>query len=479
MNHSVERKAGTAYLVGMCGQNMIYAVMSSGVTFYFQSVIFLPALAISVITILSKIIEFISDPVMGHFIDITNTRYGKCRPYLICAPAPICICSLLVFMNFQYSSANSLGKNAFIIIWAGISFILFGIVYSVGDVALWSYPSLLTKSSSERNKLLANARIVSTISGSLIVLVVLQLSQLAGNTISQKMDNHANAMQLGTMIVCCSIIIAGSILFQTTGLFAQEKVKYSQKKISLKESFSVMWRCMPFRLIMLSGILRGPCMLLNTVQNALYIYYFGNNGQKPYILYMVISGGCAMAGQLISGAVTPKLTEKFSKTKLFTAFNMIAAIAYALLFVLYLSAPSRLADIIPFTLFSFLFFVSSFASGAITALQSFMIGDAVDYEERINHYRPDGIFFSGQSLLMKISTGIASVISGIIYTAVGFSGDNISRINNELYNGANFSTDPQFAKYRFAIFLMLSVIPAIGLLLSMVPMKKYSKYEKM
>ena len=158
---------------------------------------------------------------------------------------------------------------------------------------------------------------------------------------------------------------------------------------------------------------------------------------------------------------------------------MIAAIAYALLFVLYLSAPSRLADIIPFTLFSFLFFVSSFASGAITVLQSFMIGDAVDYEERINHYRPDGIFFSGQSLLMKISTGIASVISGIIYTAVGFSGDNISRINNELYNGANFSTDPQFAKYRFAIFLMLSVIPAIGLLLSMVPMKKYSEYEKM
>lgn len=478
MKNLIGKRENAAYLTSMAGQNMLYAVMSTGISFYFQTVIFLPALAISAITIISKIIEFVSDPVMGHLIDRTDTKYGKCRPYLLFSPAPICICSLLVFANYQYSSENSFEKNIFIIIWAGISVVLFGIVYSVGDVALWSYPSLITTGSNDRNSLLANARIVSTISGSLIVLIVLQLSQYVGNIFSQKTGDNNKGLQLGTILVCAIIIVVGSILFQLTGIFSKEKIKCSQNKISLKDSFSVMWSCKPFRLIMISGILRGPSLVINTVQNVLFIYYFGNNGQTPYILYMVICGGCAMGGQLISGFIMPKFAEKYSKSRLFIFSNIAAAIAYLFIFILYLSAPDKIADLVPFSIFSVFMLIAGFFSGAVGALQSFMIGDAVDYEERKNNYRPDAIFFSGQSLLVKISMGISSVVSGIIYTVVGFSGDNISVVNNALYNGADFSSAPEFAEFRFAIFFMLSVVPATAMIVSVLPMKKYFLYEE-
>ena len=36
------------YLVGMMGQNMIYNIIGTGLYFYFQSVIFIPAMAISI-----------------------------------------------------------------------------------------------------------------------------------------------------------------------------------------------------------------------------------------------------------------------------------------------------------------------------------------------------------------------------------------------------------------------------------------------
>lgn len=477
MNSFVTPKEKTAYLTAMFGQNMLYAAMITGVNFYFQSVIFLPAISISVITIVSKIIEFISDPVMGYFIDATDTKYGKCRPYLIFAPIPVCICSILVFMNCQYSTYNSLSKNIFIIIWAGISIIMFGIVYSIGDVALWSFPSLITPNKNTRNQLLADAKTVSTISSSLFVLIVLQLSQYTGNMISEKTGNNANGLQIGTIIVCCSIIVAGSALFQSAGLFVKERAKYSKKKISLKESFIIMWRCEPFRFIMLSGILRSPYMLLNTVQNTLFIYYFGNNGQNSYIIYMLILGGFTLAANLIANSITPNLAKKHKKSSLSIIFNIIGAIAFALIFIVYLLFPDRLSDVIPFAVLTLFTFISSLALGIVFALQSFMIGDAVDYEEKNSNYRPDGIFFSGQTLLIKISTGISSVISGIIYTISGFSGDNISKINTALFNGADFKSEPQFAKYRFAIFLMISIIPAIGLLLSVIPIKKYSEYE--
>lgn len=478
MKNSDVRKEDKAYLIGMTGQNMIYAVMSTGLSFYFQSVIFLPAMAISIITIISKIIEFISDPVMGYCIDITNTRYGKCRPYLMWSPVPICICSLFVFINFQYSAGNSLSKNVFIILWAGISCIIFGVVYSIGDVSLWSFPSLIKNNSSDRNKLLANARVVSQISGSFIVLIVLQLSQLAGNAVSKSIGDNVKGLQLGTVIVCGSIIILGAALFQVTGACVKEKVSFNRQKTTLKNSFILMWKCEPFRLIMISGILRSPYMLVNTVQNALYIYYFGNNGQTPYIFYMILSGGFSMIGNLIASAVTPKLALKYKKSKLFISNNIIAASAYMGIFILYSVRPNNIADMAEFSLFTALFFILSFAMGIVFALQSFMIGDAVDYEQKKSNYRPDGLFFSGQSLLIKISTGISSVISGIIYTIVGFSADNISYVNDALYNGADFKSDPQFAGYRFALFFMLSVIPAVGALISIVPMKKYAQYEE-
>lgn len=396
MNNSITVKEKAAYLTAMFGQNMLYAVMMTGVNFYFQSVIFLPAIAISVITIISKIIEFISDPVMGYFIDATNTKYGKCRPYLMYSPILICICSILVFMNDQYSTSNSFSKNTLIIIWAGIGIILFGIVYSVGDVSLWSFPSLITQNKNTRNKLLADAKTVSTISGSLFVLIVLQLSQYTGNIISERTGNNTKGLQIGTIIVCCSIIVTGSVLFQSAGLFVKERTAYSKKKISLKESFITMWRCRPFRLIMLSGICRSPYMLLNTVQNTLFIYYFGNNGQNSYIIYMLILGGSTLAANLIANSITPNLAKKHGKSSLSVTFNIISAIGFALIFIVYLLFPCRLSEVIPFTVLTLCIFISSLALGIVFALQSFMIGDAVDYEEKTAITVPMEFSFQGR-----------------------------------------------------------------------------------
>lgn len=474
----INKKDKTAYLVGMCGQNIVYAVISAGLSFYFQSVIFLPAMAISLISIISKMIEFVSDPIMGYCIDITRTKRGKCRPYLMYTPIPIGILAILLFMNFQYSSENSFLKNTFIILWAGVGTIIFGILYSAGDVALWSYPSLMANNSDERNRLLSNARVVSSLSGSFIVLIVLQLSQLAGNYFSEKYSNNSKGLQVGTIVVCSMLVAIGTVLFQQTGIFVKERGWYSDKKISLKESFRIMYSCKPFRYIMLSGILRSPYMLMNVVQNTLYIYYFGNNGQKLYILYMVISGGAGLVANLLSSMITPKLAEKHIKSKLMIFGNYASAFFYALLFVLYLAAPTKLAEPLYFAIFSLLIFLLSFSLGIVLSVQSYMIGDAVDYEERKGGYRPDGIFFSGQSMLVKISAGIASVISGIVYTVAGFSGDNISKINTALYNGAIFSYDMEFAKYRTAMFLMMSLIPAIGMFLSVLPIKVYKRYEE-
>ena len=158
-------KERNMYLVGMMGQNMIYNIIGTGLYFYFQSVIFIPAMAISIFMAVARVWDAINDPMMGTFVDRTNTKWGKCRPYLLFSPAVIMVITILTFCNGMYSSANTPGKNALIVGWAAVSYILWGMCYTVGDIPLWGVTSRMTEVEKDRASILSFARIAAGLGG--------------------------------------------------------------------------------------------------------------------------------------------------------------------------------------------------------------------------------------------------------------------------------------------------------------------------
>ena len=120
---------------------------------------------------------------------------------------------------------------------------------------------------------------------------------------------------------------------------------------------------------------------------------------------------------------------------------------------------------------------ASASFGGINVLQSVMIADCVDYEEYTNGVRTDGVFFSGQSFITKLSAGIATLISSGVFAYVGYSGANVDKLNKAIENGASFITydgGTGAGKYAAAMFFLISVPPAIGMLLSALPTLKYA-----
>ena len=160
------------YLVGMMGQNMIYNIIGTGLYFYFQSVIFIPAMAISIFMAVARVWDAINDPMMGTFVDRTNTKWGKCRPYLLFSPAVIMVITILTFCNGMYSSANTSGKNALIVGWAAVSYILWGMCYTVGDIPLWGVTSRMTEVEKDRASILSFARIAAGLGGGVVLLTI-------------------------------------------------------------------------------------------------------------------------------------------------------------------------------------------------------------------------------------------------------------------------------------------------------------------
>ncbi|MBQ6421745.1 MAG: MFS transporter [Clostridia bacterium] len=592
------RRELTGFLIGLAGQNIIYNIIGSGLTFYFQNVIFIPAVACSIIFAIARVWDAVNDPMMGTIVDKTRTKWGKCKPYLLFIPPVIMITTILPFINGMYASTNekyevkaaahteyvdfveseftafetvtfkgkdyegseldgktfaivslnntwelpkdadgnplrdddgnlvktpvmvyeigadeagnktytvmeeagvdasvvegfkavkgvdtvSGGKGVWIIIWAAFSYILWGMTYTIGDIPLWGVTSLMTEDQKDRAKALSLARICAAF-GFIGMMFTFIAPSFKGIFLKSMDDQHA--LRAAYILTAVILTVFSCILFEFAGLSVHERVEQSSETHTMKENFQTMWSCVPFRRLLISGVLRSPIQLLSLVAMPLVLYFFFNNNDP--IKMLKAEGGLVlgiktllllvgvMGGMLISSGITPGLGEKIGKKKLYNIYSVFGAIPFVLVFVLYYVSHKMGIDLLEWKIaipISLIFFIASWAQGGLNVLQSVMIADCVDYEEYHNGIRPDGVFFSGQSFITKLSSGIASLIYGGVSAIVGFSGANLSILNAALLEGAKFA-EYGGGKYATALFFVVSIPPAIGMVLSALPTLKY------
>lgn len=497
MKQTYTAKERNMYLIGLAGQNMVYNIVAVGMAFYFQSVIFIPQLAISIIMAIARVWDAINDPMMGTIVDRTRTKWGKCRPYLIFTPVIIGVITILTFINGFYSGDLSTAQKVLVVGWAGLSYILWGMSYTAGDIPIWGITALMTNDEKDREKLLSLARIVAGIGGGAVMLLFVKIGQSIGGMLEGSVtgvDSQSAvrniAQRRGFIITAIVVTIVATALFQCAA-YAKEHVKQpSDEKKTIKQTFEIMWGCMPFRRLLISGVIRAPMQIITLVAMTLLSYYYGDYDKQDYLLFMILLGGGVFGGQFLTMALLPKLTTRFEKKTLYNFFTGISSIPFAAIFVLYLIAGTELYKVQWLIVMFIMFFLVGGSIGAVNVLQSVMIADCIDYDEDRTGYRPDGVFFSGQSFITKLGAGISSLIQGAIFTIVGFSDKNIDLVNNYLayaheqglgqyifastteivtFQGAQLN----IPAYRLGMFLLISLPAAITCILSILPTLKY------
>lgn len=475
------------FLVGMLGQNLIYNIIATGLYFYFQNVICLPAMALGWIFTIARIWDAINDPMMGTIVDKTRTKWGKCRPYLIIFPGIICVVTILTFINGNYAEATTSTQKFFIVAWAAVSYIAWGMCYTVGDIPLWGITSLMTEDENDRSKILGLARMMAGVGG--LGILIVQIAQIVASVFEGKGMAPSKASQYGFILSAVVMTVIASALFEFAGISTRERVEQSEKHYTFAENFKIMFRNKPFRQILISGILRSPIQLLLMIAMTLITYYYANGDFMNLLITdeagkltgidfavfgsLLIIAAAVFIGQFAAMGLTPVLTKKFEKKKLYNFYSIAGAVPYALIFVFYKLSGGDLTTIGWVIVTAVCLLFASAAMGGINVLQSVMIADCVDYEEYTNGVRTDGVFFSGQSFITKLSAGIASILSAAVYSYVGYSDSNVAVMNQALKEGADFITYND-GKYAAAMFFLISIPPAIGMLLSAIPTLKYA-----
>lgn len=116
--------------------NLIWQMISLYLMFFYTDVMGLNALAVSAMFVVTRVIDGVTDLLVGYCIDKTNTRWGKSRPYLLFGAIPFAVCAYLAF-SVPDLSAN--GK----LIYAYITYFLLSLCYTIVNIPMASIlPSL-------------------------------------------------------------------------------------------------------------------------------------------------------------------------------------------------------------------------------------------------------------------------------------------------------------------------------------------------
>ena len=471
------------YLAGLAGQNMVYNVFNALFAHFVQFVLMVPAMTVSVIMTAGRVWDAFNDPIMGTIVDRTRSKWGKCRPYLLFSPLPIFVVVTLCFLSFgSYDAANPWsGRNILIVGWIALFCLLYSVVYTVGDIPLWGSPSLMTESEKDRNRLYSMMRVIAGIAGGMTMLGALPVAQAVSDYLRDNVfgGDLVRGERTGFFLVAGGLTLVGCALFQLTGIKMKERIAPSEKHNTIRENFRMMWNNKPFRQVLLSGILGSAKNTVMIVALPLVNYYFAGKDPAKALLYIVLLGGGLMIGMMVGQAFTPRWAEKREKKTLYNFSNYASVPVLLAVFALYWTAPGHdLTGMGYVAALSALLAFVGVTLGINAVMQTLMIGDAVDLEEHSTGIRPDGVFFSGQTFLAKMTTGIATIISGVGYSVVGFSDAKIGELNRLIAEGitgpALRGVMPEYDGFMTALFFLMTIPPAIGGLLAVIPTWKYA-----
>ena len=83
-----------AYAIGDLGINLYFMSAMTFLLIFYTDVFGLSAQVAAWVFLVARVIDAVTDPLMGYLADRTRSRWGKLRPYLLFGPVPLAVIRL-------------------------------------------------------------------------------------------------------------------------------------------------------------------------------------------------------------------------------------------------------------------------------------------------------------------------------------------------------------------------------------------------
>lgn len=395
------------YLLGPCGALLLNAVLATYLNVYYTDVLNLTGmwggLFLMIFPIISKVIDAITNVIMGYIIDRTHTKQGKARPWLLLSAVVLPISGILLF-----TVPN--GNDTVKVLWVMISYNLYySFAYTIYNMSHNLMVPLSTRNTTQRGGLSVFNQIATImISGMLVAMVFpMVIMPMIG----------VNVTGWITLMSILSILTLPLTLLEyyfTKERVTEETAGQEEKKIpfltQLKIIFTDKYMLLIFGYFLIWTI--GTSMKnLGLVYFCNYVLGTYNDGITQTLVSVI--GGIPMGIGIF--AVWP-LAKRFGKRNV----TMYGFVLYAIGSVICCIAPTNMAVVLAGQ------FIKNIGGLPCAYVFMALFADTLDHIEWKSGIRGDGTAMSIYNIIAVSSVGICTGVFNLMLSVAGYVAPEIS-----------------------------------------------------
>lgn len=390
------------YLLGPSGALLLNAVLATYLNVYYTDVLKLTTIwggaFLTIFPIISKVIDAITNVIMGYIIDHTKTAQGKARPWLLLSAPLLLISGVLLFVVPQ-------GNETVQVIWVMLSYNLFySFAYTIYNMSHNLMVPLSTRNTEQRGSLSVFNQISTIMMSGIIVALIFPMLIMP-----QLGVDKSKWIVTMSILSCLALPLTLMEYYFTKERVTMEDInKKDEEKIPYKNLLKAIFTDKYMVLILLYFLI----YTVGTQFKNLGLVYFCNyvlgtyNDGKTQTMISVI-GGIPMGIGIF--AVWP-LAKKFGKRNLTIAGFVLYAIGSAICWI----CPTNIVVVL----------VGQFIKniGGLPCSYVFMalFADVLDHLEWKHNFRCDGIAMSIYNIIAVTSVGIVTGLFNMLLSKSGY-----------------------------------------------------------
>lgn len=439
-----------AYSLGLFGFQAIVGLLNSYQAEFDGSILGANVSVVAILILIAKIVSAVADPIVGNMIDRSKSKKGKFKSMILYSIAPLLIMTAVVFLKVPF-------KGVGLYIWIFVTYLIWSIAMTMGDVPSQGIASVLTPNPTERTNVVSISNTFKQVGFSACVVIVpivclivpggSQVFGFEGDTDTPMIANE----YLGTAILTA---ILGCILFALIPMLNKERVtNVSSEKTTFKDMINALKNNKPFMLVIISYFLGFGRQMAMGIQVQAATVILGSQN------LVAVLGIVTAVGSMVSMALCPLLIKKMNEKNAYILLSVYGFVVSILSFIVghfWFKDPSNMVLTV---LFYASLFLIGLQFGAVTLMPMIMTADAVDYYEYETGKRMEGACYSILTLTIKVCLALGTAVGLIFVQASGY------------YDG--LSTGVFENSTKDMIFFAYTALPGILALLSVIPMFKY------
>ncbi len=387
------------YLLGPCGALLFSAVLATYLNVFYTDVLKLTSVwggvFLMAFPIVSKIIDAITNVIMGQIIERTRTAQGKARPWLLLSAPLMAVSGILLFAVPQ---ANQTVQ----VIWVMLSYNLFySFAYTIYNMSHYLMVPLSTRDVKQRGSLSVFNNVAAVmVSGIIVALIfpMLVMPALGAN----------RQAWLGLMSVLSILILPLTLVeyYHTKERISQEAPQ--EAPVSMKVQLAAVFRDPSWLIFM------GFYLFYNfgaQLKNLSLVYYcnyvLGSYNDGVTQMLVSVIGGVPMGIGIF--AVWP-LAKKFGKRNV----TMAGFVLYAIGGSICMAAPKNMVVVLIGQ------FIKNIGGLPCSYVMSALFADVLDHIEWRYDFRCDGLSASVQTIITTCTTGVISGLFNFLLARTGY-----------------------------------------------------------